>query len=375
MTEPSPPPEELHARLEQWIRPELRSLAPYHVADASGCIKLDAMENPYPWPGTLTTAWLERLSSVELNRYPDPQGSAVKQALRRHFAIAEHHALLLGNGSDELILLLALLFGGTSHCLLAPEPGFVMYSLIARQAGMAYCGVALTEQFELDRTAMLAAIAERQPAVIFIAQPNNPTGNLFDPATLRAVIEAAPGVVVIDEAYCAFTDTQHLPLLDEFPHLLVMRTLSKIGLAGLRLGLLIGAPALIERLDSLRLPYNINSLTQASACFALEHASLLTEQSQQLRRERSRLFAALQSLPGITPYASEANFILLRVPAGEAPRLQRLLKARHRILIKCLDGGHPLLRDCLRITVGTPAENDALLDALTQLLCEPPSNT
>lgn len=369
MNEPSKQAE-LRNRIDQWLRPELKSLKPYHVADATGCIKLDAMENPYHWPAELTSAWLERLRSVELNRYPDPQGVAVKQALRQRFAIADQHALLLGNGSDELILLLALAFGGAGRCLLAPEPGFVMYHLIARQAGMEYRGVPLTAAFELDRAEMLAAIAEQQPAIIFIAQPNNPTGNLFDRATIEAIIEAAPGLVVIDEAYCAFTDIQHLSLLDHYPQLLVMRTLSKIGLAGLRLGLLIGAPALIEVIDSLRLPYNINSLTQASVCFAFDHYQILVEQTAQLRRERSRLFAALQSLPGITPYASEANFILLRVMPGQAPLLHRLLREQHHILIKCLDGGHPLLSDCLRITVGTATENDALLGALAALLTE-----
>ena len=196
--------------------------------------------------------------------------------------------------------------------------------------------------------------------------PNNPTGNTFDAEEVRRVIRAAPGLVVVDEAYGPFTDTSFVPHLGEYPNLLVMRTVSKMGLAGLRLGLLAGPPRWIDEIDKTRLPYNINVLTQASAAFALEHKDVLDGQTRQIRADRGHLYAALQELPGITAYPSEANFILFRAPPGEGPRVFAGLKARG-ILIKNLDGAHPLLADCLRVTVGTAAENAAFVEAMQDL--------
>jgi len=354
--------------VDRWVRPEIRALDAYHVPPAAGLVKLDAMENPYRWPESMVADWLEQLRSVEMNRYPDPGAEALKSALARSLDLPDSCGLLLGNGSDELIQMIALVLAAPGRTILAPEPSFIMYRMIATFTGMEYAGVPLTgDDFALDRDAMLAAIESHQPAIVFLAYPNNPTGNLFDDATIEAVLAAAPGLVVIDEAYAPFAESSWLGRLGKYPNLLVMRTLSKLGLAGLRLGLLAGAPVWLEQFDKVRLPYNIGVLNQASATFALEHEAVFEQQTAMIRTERGRLQAALAALPGVTPYPSRANFILLRVPPGQAGALFDALKTAG-VLVKSLDGSSPRLADCLRVTVGRPEENDAFLKALVNAL-------
>lgn len=354
--------------VEQWVRPEIRALSPYHVPDARGLIKLDAMENPYTWPDALRDEWAALLRDTDLNRYPDPHASGLVTQLRRSMAIPDDMAVLLGNGSDEIIQMIAMAVAGPDRTLLSVEPGFVMYRMIASFCGMRYTGVPLrADDFSLDLAALLQAIADTRPAVLFLAYPNNPTGNLFDRKALAQVIAAAPGLVVIDEAYAPFTDQSYMAELGRHDNLVVMRTVSKMGLAGLRLGLLAGPPAWLAEFDKVRLPYNINVLTQASAEFALRHQAVFDAQTADIRAERERLQQALARLPGLSPYPSAANFILVRVPAGRAPALFEGLKEQG-VLVKNLHGAHPLLQDCLRLTVGRPEENDALLGALQQLL-------
>jgi histidinol-phosphate aminotransferase len=352
--------------IERLVRPELRGLEAYHVPDSSGLIKLDAMENPYVWPNDLRDEWLEMLAGVHLNRYPDPRGSDLQAALRDAMAIPEDMGLLLGNGSDELIQMLALTVARPGRRVLSLDPGFVMYRMIALFAGMEYAGVPLAaEDFSLDLPAVLEAMDREQPAVTFLAYPNNPTGNLFDADAVERVIDAAPGLVVIDEAYAPFTDRSYLPRLGDWPNLLVMRTVSKMGLAGLRLGYLAGPAQWLRQIDKTRLPYNINVLTQASAAFAMRHKGVLDAQTDRIRGERNRMFDALSRLGDVRPYPSEANFILLRTPEGSAGDVFSSLKA-DGVLIKNLDGTHPLLADCLRVTVGRREENDAFLTALVR---------
>jgi histidinol-phosphate aminotransferase len=350
------------------ICPAIRALSPYHVPEATGLIKLDAMENPYSWPAELIEAWLATLRTAPLNRYPDPNATRLKAQLRASMAIPGDAGLILGNGSDELIQLLILALAGPDRVILAPDPSFVMYRLIAAFVGLRYVGVPLRAvDFSLDLEAMLAAIERHRPVLIFLAYPNNPTGNCFAEQDVRRVIQAAPGLVVVDEAYFPFTARSFLPSLAEFDRLLLMRTLSKLGLAGLRLGLLTGAPHWLEEFEKLRLPYNISSLTQVSAEFALTHQTVLAEQAYRIRADRAVLLAALNALPGITAFPSETNFILFRAPAGQADRLFESLR-EGGILIKNLNPGSGLLQDCLRVTVGTAEENQAFLAALAAAL-------
>ena len=354
------------SRIKKLIREEILALSAYPVPNSDGMLKLDAMENPYTWPAIAKESWSQMLKDLPLNRYPDPQAQHVKDGLRDVMGINKEYDILLGNGSDEIIQLLAMAMAKPGATILAPEPGFVMYKMIATFCGLNYVGVSLTDDFQLNQAAMLAAINEHQPELIFLAQPNNPTGNLWDSAHIEEIIQASTGLVVIDEAYIAFTDADQLSLLDQYEHVLVMRTLSKVGLAGLRLGLLIGRSEWLAELEKIRLPYNINILTQASALFALDHYEMLVVQTEQIRVDRTLLMQDLAGINGLTTYASEANFVLVRTQAGMARHIFDSLKEKN-ILIKCLDGAHPLLKDCLRLTVGSADQNEQLVNALNEI--------
>ncbi|MBA2690149.1 MAG: histidinol-phosphate transaminase [Burkholderiales bacterium] len=347
------------------IRAEIRALTAYHVQPARGMIKLDQMENPYGLAPDLKAEIGSLAADSAINRYPDPTASELKARLREAMPLPDEAGLMLGNGSDELIQIIALAVAKPGAILLAPEPSFVMFRLIASFCGLKYVGVDLHDDFSLDRRAMLQGLREHKPAVTFLAYPNNPTGNLFDADSVRSIIKASPGLVVVDEAYFAFSQASLWPELLRYPNLLVMRTVSKLGLAGLRLGLLAGPTELIEELDKLRLPYNINVLTQRVAARVLADFPALQSQAAQICADRTLVFDALNKIPGVTPYASQANFILFRVAAAE--RVFDGLK-QHGILLKNLTAAHPLLNNCLRVTIGTPTENEIFLKALRDLL-------
>jgi histidinol-phosphate aminotransferase len=354
-------------KIKRLVRPEIQALSAYHVPDPGDLIKLDAMENPWPWPDSLRAQWCAALESVSLNRYPDPGARGLQAAMRSAMAVPEAAAVILGNGSDELIQMIIQTLAAPGRVVMAPEPTFVMYRQLALVAGMKFAGVPLREDFSLDPTVMLEAIAARQPEVIFLAYPNNPSGNLFDAGVIRQILGEAPGLVVVDEAYAPFTDASFMAELPEHANLLVLRTVSKMGLAGLRLGMLAGDPDWLEQIDKTRLPYNLGSLNQATGRFALQHKSVFDMQAGLIRQDRADLFAGLQALPQLKVYPSEANFILFRVPPGQAPAIHAGLRDAG-ILIKILDGSAPALADCLRVTVGTAGENSAFLKALSGLL-------
>ena len=344
------------------IRPEIHALQAYHVPDSAGLIKLDAMENPYSWPEALKQEWLEMLRDVPINRYPDPSARSLRAQLKQSLEVPADMDVLLGNGSDELIQLILLGVARPGAVVLAPTPTFVMYKMIATFVGMRFVGVPLATDFGLDLAAMRATIQQHQPAVVFLAYPNNPTGNLFDEQAIETLLRESPGLVVVDEAYHAFAQRSFMDRLGQHDNLLVMRTLSKQGLAGLRLGILAGDPAWLAEFDKLRLPYNINSLTQASAGFALKHKDVLDEQATRLRAERARLLQDLAALSGVQVWPSAANFILFRT-AKPADAVFTALR-QQGVLIKNLSGAGGVLANCLRVTVGTPEENAAFLAAL-----------
>lgn len=349
---------------EERIRPAIRALSAYHVPETGDVIKLDAMENPYAWPGeALRSAWLETLAGIGVNRYPDPRAPGVTSRLRTHLQLPDNQRLLLGNGSDELIQLVTLALAKPGAKVLVPEPTFVMYRMIATFCGLECIGVPLREDFGLDVDAMVAAIDEHDPAVTWLAWPNNPTGTLWPRADVHRILDQAGGLVVVDEAYQPFAGDTFIDELGRRDNLLVLRTLSKLGLAGLRLGALAGPAQWLDEIDKLRLPYNINVLTQASAAFALDHFEALAAQAATIREQRARVAGAVTALPDVTVYPSDANFLLVRLPAGRARPVFEQLRA-DGILVKCLDGSHPQLADCLRLTIGTPEENDRLLAAL-----------
>lgn len=358
------------------FRPDVRAMRAYHVQDAAGFIKLDAMENPFTLPPALRLALGERLAGVELNRYPGVRANDLQAALRAHAGIPADAGLVLGNGSDELISLLSVACARPGAVALAPLPGFVMYEAFARQTGLRFVGVPLTPDFELDGPAMLAAVREHKPALTYIAYPNNPTANLWDDAVIGQIVDAVganadaghPGLVVIDEAYQPFAGKSYLDRLPRHPHVLLMRTLSKFGLAGVRLGYMAGHKGLIEQVEKVRPPYNISVLNIEAALFALEHEGEFARQAAVIKSERERLMAALVTMPGARAYPSQANMILVRV--NDAAHAFQALRSRG-ILIKNVSGMHRLLANCIRLTVGLPSENDALIAALADILREP----
>jgi len=326
------------------------------------------MENPYSWPDAIKQAWLDELAVAEINRYPDAEAAALKDSIRAVFSVPQGAQLLLGNGSDEIIQILALSMARPGLVIMAPEPSFSMYGMVAQITGAEFVGVPLRQDdFSLDAEAMLAAIAEHQPGLIFLAWPNNPTGNMFDETAIVRIIEQAPGLVVLDEAYHAFAQKSFMPLLGKYENVLIMRTLSKLGLAGLRLGFLVGHPAWLSEFEKLRMPYNTGVLTQRSVAFILQHIDVLNEQAQQIRAHRERLYQDLSALAALTVWPSAANFLLLRTENASADAVYGQVKAQG-ILVKNLNGAHPSLKNCLRIAIGTEEENRALMRALKTCL-------
>jgi len=352
----------------QRIRQDIQSMHAYAVQESAGMIKLDAMENPHRLSLPLQTALGMRLGALALNRYPGERVNVLRRALAVYAKMPAGFDIMLGNGSDELISLLALACDVPGASVLAPVPGFVMYAMSAQLQGLAFHGVPLTADFQLDGAAMLAAIAEHKPAITYLAYPNNPTANLWDDATIEAVILAVGaqgGLVVLDEAYQPFSSKSYIDRLAQHSHVLLLRTLSKFGLAGVRIGYLMGPAALIAEIDKVRPPYNISVLNCECALFALEHKNVFAAQALELCAQRALLLEALAGLPGVRVYPSDANMILLRVP--DAQKAFDALKMR-RVLVKNVSKMHALLDNCLRLTVGTADENQKLLAALKDSL-------
>lgn len=364
----------------RFIRPDVQAMHAYAVQHSAGMVKLDAMENPFALLSELQAELGARLGAVEVNRYPGARIDDLKSALAKYVNLPAGLGLMLGNGSDELISLLSqacAVPGAQDRAkVVAPEPGFVMYGMSAQLQGLQYIGVPLKADFELDEAAMSAAIAQHEPAIVYIAYPNNPTANLWDADTIRRLItqvSAYGGLVVMDEAYQPFSSKSWLDEIRQHPaanaHVLLMRTLSKFGLAGIRLGYMMAPQALINEVDKLRPPYNVSVLNAECALFALEHTDVFAQQAAVIRTERDALFKALQQMAGVTSYASEANMMVLRFngEADAANRAFEVLKA-HKVLVKNISKMHPLLANCLRLTIGTPDENKQLLAALQAAL-------
>lgn len=351
------------------IRADIRARTAYPVADVSDdVLKLDAMETPYPFNDELRAELGRVLAQVAVNRYPAPKQTAeLKTLIRKTFSVPDHAEIALGNGSDELIQLLVQLVAAPGASVLSLDPSFVMYRHHAELYGLNYTAVPLTADFALDTEAVLAAIGEHRPALIFIAHPNNPTGTPFPRTEIERIIQAAPGLIVLDEAYGAFSDDSFIRQAGQPENLIVMRTLSKTGFAGLRLGYAAAAPAVAAELAKITPPYNMNRLSLAAAAFALQHFDTVGQNVAALKMERARYAEALKELPETRVFPSQANFITLRLPDAQAA-FQKL--ADNGILVKKLHGSHPLLDNCLRLTVGTAEENNSVLRVLNQSVQE-----
>jgi histidinol-phosphate aminotransferase len=346
------------------VRPEILALKAYPVPNSAGMVKLDAMENPYTLPEDLRRELAGVLARVEVNRYPTPTPQKLLDAIARRMKVPAGLRILLGNGSDELIQILITALARPGAKMMYPSPTFVMYAMGATFSGMQAVPVPLREDFSFDADAFIARMQAENPVLVFIAYPNNPTGVLYPEADIVKVIRACKGLVVIDEAYHVFAGKSFLPRVAEFDNLVVIRTVSKLGLAGIRLGYLIGRPEWVEQLDKVRPPYNVGVLTQAAALFMIDKLDVLEAQAARIKKDRSELGRSLAALTGVTVFPSEANFFLVRVP--DAARTYEALKQQN-VLVRNL---HPGIRECLRVTVGTPEENRILLTALREALHE-----
>ena len=353
--------------VQKLIRPEVLAQSAYHVQDSNNMVKLDAMENPYPLPDSLKNELGIHLSNVALNRYPVPDYRQLKQKIRREFGVPDGFGVLLGNGSDELISMLSVACARPGAKVIAPIPTFVMYAVSAQLAGLEFVGVPLRPDFTLDLPALLTAVRQHRPALLYLANPNNPTGGWYQDSDLIQLIEAMAdiGLVVVDEAYQPFAPGSMMARLPEFGNLIVMRTVSKLGWAGLRLGYMSASGEILAEIEKVRPPYNINVLTAAAAEFLLDHMPVFVDQARQIREQREALSDALSQLEGVQVFPSMANFVLIRVPNSEQI-FNKLLE--HKILVKNVGKMHSLLSGCLRITVSTPQENQLFLSALSDAL-------
>jgi len=335
----------------------LRGASAYHVPQPANIrAKLDANELPFTLPAELRTRLAAALAELPLERYPDPQARELRAVVAEQLGVAGDQ-LTFGNGSDELIAMLVNAFA--TGPILYPVPTFVYYKLAAIARGLETLEVPLDERFELDEIAIEHAIIEQRPSVVFLALPNNPTGTLWRmDFACELAARHRDTVIVSDEAYCAYSGRSNLPQLAAHPNLIVMRTLSKVGLAGLRVGYTVASPAIAQLLEKVRPPYNLSALDQRAAVFALREArQWCDDRAAEVVAERARLAAGLAKHGEVFP--SEANLVLVRFPDARAT-WQKLVDAG--ILVRLFDAGP--LAGCLRITVGTPAENDLLLASL-----------
>jgi histidinol-phosphate aminotransferase len=345
--------------IEQWLRSDIKNIDAYHVPVSKDMIKLDAMESPFGVPEDLKVEFLKCIEQSEVNRYPEADPSPLKDTLRSLMDIPDEFGILLGNGSDELIQLLALACS-KDDLIMSFEPSFVMYELVSKYVNLEYFGVQLDSNFDINLSDALLIIEREKPKIIFIAYPNNPTGNCFDYDAIIEIIKSTNSMVILDEAYYAYSDKSFLSEISNFPNLLVLRTISKIGFAGLRLGLLIGDQETIAQLNKLRLPYNINALTQTSANFLLQDKQRIINNAQIIIEERKRLAHELSLFSKFKVYPSQTNFIL--VHSEDAHSLHTALK-ENGILIKGFPKGSKL-SDFIRISVSEPVENNILIDAI-----------
>jgi len=357
----SRPPKHGGGLAHRFLRDDLHALQPYRVETPPHRIRLDANESPFDLPEAVRQEVRHRLDAVATNRYPDSDARALREGLASRFGL-EPDSIVVGNGSDELIAYLILALGRPDARVVSPEPSFSMYRILSQAIGVEYRGVPLCANFELDADAVREAFRPDGTNLLFLSYPNNPTGNCWDDNAIRSLLGEPNVLVVLDEAYAEFSQRSFVPALGEFPNLIVLRTFSKaFGLAGLRVGYLLADPSWVACVNVVRLPYNVNRWSQEVACVALKYASLFEERIEQIRQERNRIYHALTNDERFEPYRSDANFVLFRAREDADHVFRRLLN--RGILIRNLNRPGPLA-NCLRVTAGTPEENDAFLAAL-----------
>jgi len=347
------------------VRPDLRDLVPYAVPHYPGYIKLDANENPYDFAPEVLAEIFRRVGGQTFTRYPDPLAADLRRALADYTGLAPEN-VLAGNGSDELILTLLLTFGGGGRVVITP-PTFSMYGIHAKIAGTVPVTVPRLADFALDIPAVLREMQVPDTRVVIVCSPNNPTGNTVARAEVERLLTETAGLVVLDEAYAEFSGESCGDLVRRYPRLVVLRTFSKaFGLAGLRVGYLLADPAVVNALLKVKQPFNLNAFSQLAAVTVLEHLPVFQKRVAKIVADREELYRRLQNLSGVEVFPSQANFLLFRTPLPAKAVWEGLLQ--RRILVRDVEG--PGLKRCLRVNVGTPAENEAFLSALAEVLTQ-----
>ena len=361
-------------KITDFLRDDMDILNEYEVLDSNGLVKLDAMENPYDHeisikaniPLSIDSQTLENIDNfdvnVNINRYPDANCENLRNSLLKKYSLEKKCDCIIGNGSDELIQLICMAFLKSDNTILCPHPSFSMYKKIAQVLKLRFEEVPLRENFSLNISKMIEKIKELDPAIIFLAYPNNPTGNLWSKDDINLIIKETNGIVVIDEAYGAFSGESFLEEINKFDNLLVMKTFSKVGLAGLRLGYLFGESSIIKQINKLRLPFNINSISQKISKLYTEDCKFINIQIKEIIKNRELLIDMLKDIKNIQAYDSKTNFILFKILQGSADEVFSKLLADN-ILVKNMSKT-PGLNGCLRVTVGTKKENDIFIQSL-----------
>lgn len=331
----------------------------YLAPEYESGIKMDANENPFVLEEPLKKKLFSEMRKVALNRYPEAGALKLRERFAKYFGVKKE-MIMLGNGSDELIQLLCMTLKGKISGVMVPVPTFSMYKIIAINTGNKILEIPLDKNFDLDVKAMTGKMKSNYPALIFLSYPNSPTGNLFSRSRIEALIKKTPGIVVIDEAYAAFSNASLMPLLKKYDNLVFLKTLSKAGMAAIRLGFLIGNKNLVAELDKVRLPYNINWLSQVAASFYLDNQREFSAQIAKIIKNREELYLQMKKIDGITLYPSRANFVFFSC-AFDSDRIYDKL-ASAGVIVKNLDSR--LTRNCIRVTVGNRRENAVFLSAL-----------
>ena len=350
-------------KLQDLVNKDIFQQKGYMAPELTGCVKLDANESPFGFNKIMQKKLLGAFGKVELNRYPEAGALGLRDRFARYYGVNKK-MIMLGNGSDELIQILCMTLNGKIKGVMVPVPTFVMYKIIGTNTGNKVVEVPLDENYDLDLSAMMRKIKSNFPALVYLSYPNSPTGNCFDRDKIEAILKKSSGIVVVDEAYAGFSGKTLLPLLKRYDNLVILKTLSKVGLAAMRLGFLIGNADLIAQMDKVRLPYNVNSLSQVAAGFFLDYQEEFAGLVAEIVRRREELYQGLINIDGVRPFPSLANFIFFSC-AFDSDRIYKQL-AEKGIIVKNLNSA--LMPDCMRVTVGNRKENTAFLKALKSVI-------
>ncbi len=347
--------------LEKYFKPEVLRVRGYHLAKRAATIKLDQNENTFGFPGFLKENFWQRAQQLNWERYPDFQMERLTERIADYVQMPAEN-VLVGSGSNSLIQALLMVTLAPGDRFIVPEPTFTLYGLFGKMLGAEVVSCRLhAENFSLPMEEMLAACRSPRAKLLVLCTPNNPTSNSFPLAQLRELLQAFPGLVVIDEAYQEFSAQDAKPLLREFENLVILRTFSKaLSLAGMRVGYMMAAPEICNEVRKARLPYSVNLFSETAVLVALDEISYLKEQVREIIAQRETLLPALREFPNLHVYPSDANFILVRAKNGAA-LFQHLL--RDGILVRDVSS-YPGLENCLRLSVGTKEQKQHLLESV-----------